>query len=50
MGEKLYKTMKSVGAWNIALGILVIVFGVAVGVFQLINGGRLLKEKKDITF
>lgn len=50
MGEKVYKTMKSVGAWNIVLGIIVIVIGVAVGVCQLINGGKLLKDKKEITF
>lgn len=50
MNEKVYKTMKVVGAWNLVFGILVIVFGVTVGVFQIIHGGTLLKHKKDIMF
>lgn len=50
MNEKVYKTMKKVGAWNIVFGILLIAVGVTVGVMQLVNGGKLLKNKKDIMF
>lgn len=50
MNEKIYKTMKRVGAWNIAFGVILIVIGIAVGVFQIIQGGTLLSEKKEITF
>jgi len=50
MSEKVYKTMKNVGGWNIALGVVLIVVGVTVGILQIIHGGRLLNDKKDITF
>ena len=50
MNEKIYKTMKSVGGWNIAFGVVLIVLGVTVGVVQIIQGGRLLSEKKEIIF
>lgn len=50
MNEKVYKTMKNVGGWNIALGVVLIVAGVAIGILQIIHGGKLLSSKKDITF
>lgn len=50
MNEKSYKTMKSVGGGSIALGIVVLVTGIATGVLTIINGARLLKEKSDILF
>lgn len=50
MNEKIYKTMKNVGAWNITVGILLILFGISVGVLQIIHGSRLLNSKKEITF
>ncbi len=50
MNEKIYKTMKSVGGWNIVFGVVLIVLGVTVGVMQIIQGGRLLTGKKEITF
>jgi len=50
MNEKVYKTMRSVGGWSIALGVIVIAVGVIAGVMQIIQGGRLLSSKKDITF
>ena len=50
MNEKIYKTMKRVGAWNIAFGVILIVLGTAIGVFQIIHGGKLLSEKKEIMF
>ena len=50
MNEKIYKTMKKVGAWNIAFGVILILLGVTVGVMQIIHGGTLLNDKKEITF
>ncbi len=50
MNEKVYKTMRNVGGWSIALGVVVIVVGVMAGVMQIVQGGRLLSSKKDITF
>ena len=50
MNEKVYKTMTRCGAGNIALGIIVVVSGVAAGVLVLINGIKLLKRKSEITF
>ena len=50
MSEKLYKSLNRVGGWNIAFGIIMIVCGVAIGIIQIVNGAKLLSEKKDITF
>lgn len=48
--EKIYNTMKSVGVWNLVLGILLIVSGVLAGVFMIVNGSRLLKKKSYLLF
>lgn len=48
--EKTYKTMKIVGAGNIALGIIMVVVGITAGVITIIGGARLLKRKEEITF
>lgn len=50
MMEKIYNTMKAVGVWNLVLGILMIVAGVAAGVFLIVSGGKLLKKKSDLLF
>ena len=50
MEEKAYKTMGTVGAGSIALGIVMIVAGVVAGVLTVIGGARLLKNKKELTF
>lgn len=50
MGEKVYKTMKSVGAFNIVMGILLIVSGVAAGTLVIAKGAKLLKDKSELTF
>lgn len=50
MGEKIYKTMKSVGAFNVVIGILMIVCGIATGVIVITSGAKLLKDKSDLTF
>ncbi len=48
--EKAYRTMQSAGAGNIALGIIMIVAGVTAGILAIVNGARLLKNKREITF
>lgn len=48
--EKIYKSMKNVGAGSIAVGVLVMVVGISVGIVSIINGAKLLKAKSDITF
>lgn len=50
MGEKIYKTMTSVGITNLVLGICMIVMGVGLGVGTIVSGARLLKKKSDLMF
>ena len=50
MMEKIYHTMKSVGVWNLVLGILLIVASTVAGTLLILNGARLLKKKKDLLF
>ena len=46
MEEKIYKTMSSTGAANLAIGICVLVGGILL----IVNGARLLKHKGKIMF
>lgn len=48
MNEKLYKTIGSTGASSLAIGILVLVTGIASGILLIIDGARLLKSRKKI--
>lgn len=48
--EKLYEKMNSVGVSNLVMGIITIVVGTGAGIVMIINGARLLRGKKDITF
>lgn len=50
MEEKAYKTMGSAGAWNIVLGIVVLVVGVASGVMLIIGGAKLLANRSKVLF
>lgn len=50
MEEKVYKTMGSAGAANIAVGICVLVCGIVSGILLLVHGGRLLKNKDKVVF
>ena len=50
MAEKVYKTMKSVGAFNIVIGILMILSGIATGVIVITKGAKLLQDKSHLTF
>ncbi len=42
--------MTSVGISSLVMGIITIVAGIGIGVVMIVNGGRLLSGKKDITF
>lgn len=48
--ERVYKSMRLVGAANIALGIIILVTGVATGILAIIGGSNLLKSKNELTF
>ncbi|MBO5389859.1 MAG: hypothetical protein IJZ96_02740 [Lachnospiraceae bacterium] len=48
--EKLYNKMTSVGVSSLVMGIITIAMGIGIGVVMIVNGGRLLSGKKDITF
>lgn len=50
MNEKAYRTMKSVGAGNLVLGILLVVTGLVSGILMIVGGARLLKSKSDLIF
>ena len=50
MNEKAYKTMAVIGAGNLAIGIILLVVGLATGILSIVNGGRLLKAKSDLIF
>lgn len=50
MNERAYKTMGLTGAANIAIGIVMIVAGVAAGIIAIIGGARLLKNKEGLMF
>jgi hypothetical protein len=50
MMEKIYNTMKSVGVWNLVMGILLIIAGVVSGILLILNGAKLLKKKSDLLF
>ena len=42
--------MGKTGAWNITFGVILVVLGVAIGTMQIIHGGKLLMDRKEITF
>lgn len=48
--EKVYKTMQRTGACSIAVGVVILVTGLVVGIMSIICGGMLLKRKNEITF
>lgn len=48
--EKIYKSMGLTGSANIAIGIVMILIGVASGVLSIISGAHLLKSKKGLMF
>ncbi|MCI8662699.1 MAG: hypothetical protein HFG69_05475 [Hungatella sp.] len=48
--ERIYKTMRNIGAANIAIGIVLISVGVISGIVSIVTGAVLLKRKSEITF
>ncbi len=48
--EKIYKTMRYTGAGSIAVGVILLVTGIVVGVISIVNGTLLLKRKNELTF
>ena len=50
MNEEIYKTLAHAGIWNLVMGIVVLVTGIASGVLLLVSSVRLLKSKDDLTF
>ena len=50
MNEKTYKTLAHAGTWNLVMGIVILVTGIASGVLLLVSSVRLLKSKDDLTF
>ncbi len=48
--EKLYQKMTSIAVSSLVMGIVTIAVGIGSGIVMIVNGGRLLHAKKDITF
>ena len=46
--EKIYKTLNNTGAADIAIGIIVLVTGVASGILMIIGGAKLLRRKRSV--
>lgn len=45
INEKTYKTIRKTGAFNLAIGILLIIGGVTLGTLNIVNGSKLLANK-----
>lgn len=50
MQEKTYTLLGRTGAANVVLGIITLVAGIAVGVITIVNGAKLMRGKKYISF
>ncbi len=48
--ERIYKTMRNIGAANIAVGVVLISVGLIAGTVSIVTGALLLKRKSEITF
>ena len=48
--ERVYKTMRNTGPGCIAIGVIIAVTGLTVGIISIINGALLLKRKSEIEF
>lgn len=48
--ERVYKTMRNTGAGCIAVGIIMAVTGLTVGIISIVNGSLLLKRKSELEF
>lgn len=50
MEEKTYTTMSRAGAFNLTLGIITIVVGLAAGIMLIVSGAKLIAQKGKILF
>ena len=48
--EKIYKVVRTTGAWDLAIGIVTMVFGLAAGIVLVISGAKLLMSRSKIMF
>lgn len=48
--ERAYKTMTSAGVASLVAGIVMAAVGLAAGIISIVNGARLLKDRRNITF
>lgn len=48
MDEKIYKTMSRAGAGSLAVGIVILVTGIAAGILMILSGSLLLKRKNEM--
>ncbi|MBQ7693334.1 MAG: hypothetical protein IJT29_06975 [Oscillospiraceae bacterium] len=46
--KETYRCMSRSGAESLTLGILTLLFGVTVGVLNIVNGGKLLHQRKTL--
>lgn len=42
--------MSVTGAMNVAVGIVLVVIGLAAGILSIVSGARLIKDRKGLTF
>ena len=48
--EKVYKVLKNVGGGSIAIGVIIIIMGVTLGVLNIVNGAVLRRNRRNILF
>ena len=46
--EGIYRRLVWSGAQDLTIGILTLVFGVTVGVLDIVNGGKLLRQRREL--
>ena len=49
MNEKLYKALGRIGGSSLTLGICILIGGLSAGILLIVNGGRLLHHKANLT-
>ncbi|MCR5800937.1 MAG: hypothetical protein K6G57_01215 [Lachnospiraceae bacterium] len=50
MEEKTYKVMRAVAGWDIAIGVISIIIGLAAGVMLILSGAKLIATKSKLLF
>lgn len=50
MEERTYRLLNKTGAASIVLGVIMTVVGIAAGVITIVNGAKLIRGKKYISF